>query len=144
MRQRWLETDIERGHDLCCFLFQYRANTRRSKNSSYAALAPTLPLLSIGSKVAYSAVPISPPPTPDPGMAPMLPLEPCYSAAHFKRRPLSFILKIFAQMGPAQITLPGVSLRFFHWDNSNIPQREGLHGKQHGWKNRMYESLCYV
>lgn len=139
-RQCQGETDIEGGHGFCCFLFQYRANTRRSKTSSYAALAPTLPLLSIGSKVSDSAVPTTPP---DPGMAPMLALEPCYSAAHFKRRPSSSILEnICSDWFSRNNSTWGFFTVFPLWQLQYSTGAQ--YCKLHGWENRTHESLCYV
>lgn len=52
--------------------------------------------------------------------------------------------KIFAQIGPTGITTRGVSLWFFHWDNSNIPLGAVYWKMCHTEKIDKYESLCYV
>lgn len=122
----WSETD--RSCILLFALLQPKANTRHSKTSSYAALADTLPLLSIGSKVAYSAVPTVPPPNQAWNQCCHLSLA---TQQHISKEGRCHpFQKIFAQIGLSVITLPRVSLRFFHWDNSNIPQGP-LHCKFH-------------
>lgn len=82
-------------------------------------------------------------PTTSPGMAPMLPLEPCYAAAHFKGRLSSSIIE--------NICSDWSSRNISAWGSFTILplgqlqySTEALHSKLHESENRMYESLCYV
>lgn len=94
---------------------------------------------------------IPPPPVRTPGMAPVLPLDPHNSAAHFTGgTPLFQFQKkknLCSDRSAQAISAPGVSLCFFffHWDNSNIPPttHSALLSRMVR-ENSMYESLCYV
>lgn len=119
-----------------CFLSNCK---RHSRTSSYAALPPFLPLLSIRSKVSGSAVTTHHPSShPDPGMAPGLPLDPCNSAAHFTRRtPASMFEKYLLRwVRPGDLS-PGFSSRFifFHWDTLQYSTGHSLCiVESHGWR----------
>lgn len=120
--------------------FCFRCNFKRhSRTSSYAALPPFLPLLSIRSKVSDSAVTTHHPSShPGPGMAPGLPLDPCNSAAHLTRRmPLSiFENYLLRWVWPGDLG-PGVSLHFLFVPLGQLQYSTGRSlciVELHGWR----------
>lgn len=82
MRQCSAETDIERGQGSFCFLFQYgeKQALQDLEVCSASSHSPALIHRIKSGRVTTVTTPSSP----DPGMAPMLSLEPLCSAAYFR------------------------------------------------------------
>lgn len=94
MRQCSVETDIERGQGSFCFLFQYRGKTGTPRPRTMQSQLPlTLSYPQDQKWQSHHCDNTLISSIPDLGMAPMLSLEPLCSAAYFKRRASSSLIK---------------------------------------------------